>query len=76
MRLHPAALAFFVMLAGVAFRADACTLCHSPTARLVRDHVLHHGFAAHATAVALPLLLLVAVIALAARDRRHPDPSQ
>ncbi|MGY4514928.1 hypothetical protein [Lysobacter sp. HA18] len=76
MRPHPATLACLLMFSGFVFPADACTLCHSPTARLVRDHVLHHGLAAHAAAVALPLPLLAAVIALAARDRRRQEPSQ
>jgi hypothetical protein len=64
MRPRPGPVA--IAIAGLASpAAQACTLCHSPTARLVRDHVLRHGFAANLAAVAAPLLVLGIFIALA-----------
>ncbi|HEY4582769.1 MAG TPA: hypothetical protein VIG88_07895 [Lysobacter sp.] len=65
------ALLSTVVLAAVpAAVAWACTLCRSPTARLVRDSVLERDFGANAVAIGMPLVLLAGVVALAGRERR------
>lgn len=50
--------------------AQACTLCHTPTAREVRHVVFGHDFAANLMRVALPLPLLLGAIYLAGLERR------
>jgi hypothetical protein len=70
MRLRPAALAI-ALLASPA--AQACTLCHSPTARLVRDHVFGHDLAANLAAVIAPLPVLGVFVALAGRRGRRVE---
>ncbi|TCZ84675.1 hypothetical protein EYQ95_20045 [Lysobacter sp. N42] len=50
--------------------AQACTLCHTPTAREVRRAVFDHDVAANLMSVALPLPLLLEAIYLAGLERR------
>ncbi|HEY4561271.1 MAG TPA: hypothetical protein VIG54_11075 [Lysobacter sp.] len=64
--------AFFLVLLLVLpiSEALACTLCRSPTARLVRDSVLRRDLGANLVAIAAPLPLLAGLIVLAGRERR------
>ena len=62
-------LSLVLLLARPVGEALACTLCNSPTARLVRDSVLQRDFGANLVAIAAPLPLLAALIALAGRQR-------
>lgn len=55
-----------------ALPAQACTLCHTPTAREVRHVVLEHGFAGNLMAIVLPLPLLLAAVYAAGLERRVP----
>lgn len=48
--------------------AWACTICHSPTAWGVRHLLLEHEFLSNLAAVAAPLPLLLAIVALVARE--------
>ena len=48
--------------------ALACTLCHSPQAASVRERLLSPDLWWNACAVALPLLFLLAVVALVVRE--------
>ena len=65
--------AFFLvlLLALPISEALACTLCRSPTARLVRDSVLRRDLGANLVAIAAPLPLLAGLIVLAGRERRR-----
>lgn len=66
--VHRALLAAALALASTA--AQACTLCHTPTAREVRHAVFGHDFAANLMSVALPLPLLLGAIYLVGLERR------
>jgi hypothetical protein len=48
--------------------AWACTICHSPTAWGVRHLLFEHDFVYNLAAVAAPIPLLLAIIALVARE--------
>lgn len=65
--------AFFLVLALALPIGDAlaCTLCRSPTARLVRDSVLQRDFGANLVAIAAPLPLLAGLVVLVGRERRR-----
>jgi hypothetical protein len=58
----------FGLLAGP---AAACTICHSPTALGVRHLLLHHDLGRNAAAVAAPIPILLAAIAVAGRAPRR-----
>jgi hypothetical protein len=49
--------------------AWACTICHSPTAFGVRHLLFEHDFVRNAAAVAAPIPLLLAIVAVALRER-------
>ena len=51
--------------------ALACTLCHSPQAASVRERLLAPDLWWNACAVALPLMLLLSVVALVVREPRE-----
>jgi hypothetical protein len=71
--MRPSRLLALALLVSLhAAPAQACTLCHTPTAREVRHHVLEHDFAGNLMALALPLPLLLAAVWLAGRER-HPS---
>jgi hypothetical protein len=55
--------------------ALACTLCHSPQAASVRERLLSPDLWWNACAVALPILFLLAVVALVVREPgERPQP--
>lgn len=50
--------------------AFACTICHSPTAWGVRHLLLEHDVLHHLAAISAPLAVLLAIIAIIAREPR------
>lgn len=65
---HLAGIAVLAPAALLPVPALACTLCHSPQATSVRERLLAGDLWWNACAVALPLTLLLAVVALVLRE--------
>jgi hypothetical protein len=68
--MKTAELVLALAVMSVAAPAEACTLCHSPTALGVRHQLLQHHLVRNAAAIAAPLPLLLAMILFAAREPR------
>lgn len=49
--------------------AEACTLCHSADARLLRHQVMEHGFWENLLSISAVLPILVGVIYVAGMER-------
>lgn len=71
-RVRTLIAAIVLLLAAPA--AWACTLCHTPAARELREAVFGPEFAGTLMALALPLPLLLAAVWLASRDGRSEEP--
>ncbi|MBB3911142.1 hypothetical protein [Sphingomonas desiccabilis] len=65
---HLTGIAVLAPAALLPMPALACTLCHSPQAASVRERLLAADLWWNACAVALPLMLLLSVVALVVRE--------
>ena len=54
--------------------AQACTLCHSAEARLLRHQVMKHGFWENLLSISAVLPILIGVIYVAGMDRSASKP--
>ena len=68
---HLAGIALLAPATLLPVPALACSLCHSPQAASVRERLLAPDLWWNACAVALPLMLLLSVVALVVREPRE-----
>jgi hypothetical protein len=66
--------AVLVLALAAAPVADACTLCHSADARLLRHQVMEHGFWENLLSISAVLPILIGVIYVAGMDQSAGKP--